>query len=265
MTRKLKLKVDKNKKKNTDELYNFYLKSLDNMTRRKLTKESLNKIYKAIEHYSVRKFSYLAFESLVISIARIEKYLNEDVAFSKEIGFADYLKLSEKIAREISEDLKIDTLSKNILEIMSSNFIKEMLQNENEIEYITTDLTGECLHELNNLKDFTKQILVKDLEVGIEFLDEERMKLVVLKHTINGTLKYLEIREVDYIFLQDMSKVLKAMNLILKTIETNEKEEIFLSSYQKCIYDLQRITDYIYFKDILSVSFDNIPEKIKFI
>lgn len=73
MARKLKVKVDKNKKKNMDDLYEFYLNSLDSSARRKLDKEALGKIYKAIEHYSDRKFRYLAFDSLVVSITKIEE------------------------------------------------------------------------------------------------------------------------------------------------------------------------------------------------
>lgn len=52
MARKLKTKVDKNKKRDVDNLYNFYLNSLDEITRRKMGKEVLGKIYKGIEHYS---------------------------------------------------------------------------------------------------------------------------------------------------------------------------------------------------------------------
>ncbi|MCQ9628569.1 hypothetical protein HS141_16895, partial [Cetobacterium somerae] len=47
----------------------------------KLNKEILTNIYKGIEHYYARKFRYLAFDSLVVSIAKIEEYLQEDVAF----------------------------------------------------------------------------------------------------------------------------------------------------------------------------------------
>lgn len=67
MARKLKMKVDKNKKRDVDNLYNFYLNSLDEITRRKIGKEVLGKIYKKIEHYNQREFRYLAFDSLVVS------------------------------------------------------------------------------------------------------------------------------------------------------------------------------------------------------
>ena len=46
MARKLKVKIDKNKKKNIDDLYEFYLNYLDGTTRRKLDKDVLIKIYK---------------------------------------------------------------------------------------------------------------------------------------------------------------------------------------------------------------------------
>ena len=52
MARKLKVKIDKNKKKNIDDLYEFYLNYLDGITRRKLDKDVLIKIYKGIEHYN---------------------------------------------------------------------------------------------------------------------------------------------------------------------------------------------------------------------
>lgn len=83
MAKKLKIKVDKDKKKNVDILYIYYLNSLDSITRRKLNKDMLNKIYKEIEHYNQYKFRYLAFDSLVVSINKIDKYLKKMSFFIK--------------------------------------------------------------------------------------------------------------------------------------------------------------------------------------
>ena len=122
MARKLKVKIDKNNKKNIDDLYEFYLNYLDGTTRRKLDKNILIKIYKGIEHYNSRKFRYLAFDLLVVSIAKIEDYLKENVVFSKEIDFEKYLGLSEQLAKDIAYDFNTDVLSRGVLEAMSINF-----------------------------------------------------------------------------------------------------------------------------------------------
>lgn len=47
----------------------------------------------------------------------------------------------------------------------------------------------------------------------------EEMVFITLKHKKDNSTKYIEVRKVDYDFLQDMSKVLRFMNLVLKTIE----------------------------------------------
>lgn len=259
MARKLKVKVDKNKKKNIDDLYTFYLNSLDDATRRKLDKEMLSKIYKGVEHYNSRKFRYLAFDSLVVSITKLEEYLKEDVAFHKEVGFERYLELSEKLAKEMAYDFNHEVLNKNILEIMSANFFRWVIQKEIEVEYVTTDLTEDYPYKVEDTKNFIKEIIVKSQELDIEFIDNEEMVLVTLKNKEDSSLKYLEIRKVDYDFLQSIAKVLKVMNLILKTIDVMEAEVTFVDKYKECIYNLQRITDYIYFKEILSISYDSIP------
>ncbi|MEG0237868.1 hypothetical protein, partial [Cetobacterium sp.] len=124
MARKLKAKIDKNKKKNIDDLYEFYLNSLDGTARRKLDKDVLIKIYKGIEHYNGRKFRYLAFDSLVVSIAKIEDYLKEDVAFNKEIGFESFLELAHQLAKDVAYDFNMDVLSRGVLEAMSINFFR---------------------------------------------------------------------------------------------------------------------------------------------
>ena len=56
--------------------------------------------------------------------------------------------------------------------------------------------------------------------------------------------------------MEEIAKVLKIMNLLLITIEINEEEIAFVNRYKECIYNLQRITDYLYFKQILQVSYD---------
>lgn len=259
MARKLKVKVDKNKKKIVDDLYTFYINSLDNITRRKLDKEILRKIYRGIEHYNERKFRYLAFDSLVVSITKLEEYLKEDVAFHKEVGFEKYLELSEKLAKEIAFDFNNEVLNKNILEIMSANFFSWGIQKDIEVDYVTTDLTEDYPYKVEDTKNFIKEVIVKSQELDLEFIDNEEMVLVTLKNSGDNSFKYLEIRKIDYDFLQSIAKVLKIMNLLLKTIDIMEEEIQFVEKYKECIYNLQRITDYIYFKEILSVSYDSIP------
>lgn len=259
MARKLKVRVNKTKKKNIDDLYTFYLNSLDDSIRRKLDKEMLSKIYKEIEHYNTKKFRYLAFDSLVISITKLEEYLKEDVAFHKEVGFEKYLELSEKLAKEMADNFNNNILNENILEIMSTNFFRWVIQNEIELEYITTDLTKNYPYKVENIKNFIKEVTVKNQEIGIEFIDNEKITLVTLKNKEDNSLKYLEIRKLDYDFLQNIAKVLKVMNLILQTIDVIEEEVIFVDKYKECIYNLQRIADYIYFKEIFSISYNSIP------
>ena len=259
MARKLKTKVDKNKKRDVDNLYNFYLNSLDEITRRKMGKEVLGKIYKGIEHYSQREFRYLAFDSLVISINRVKDYLKEDVAFSKDIGFEKYLELSEKLIKKIAYDFYDEVLNKNILKFMSVNFFLCTSKKNIVIEYMVTDLTETHPYVLDSCKKFTKNIEVLDSKNMVI----EEMVLITLKHRKDNSIKYIEVRKVDYEFLQDMSKVLRFMNLVLKTIEITDDGKEFLESYKECIYTLQRITDYIYFKEIFSMSCFEIPKGIK--
>lgn len=262
MARKLKVKVDKNKKKNMDDLYEFYLNSLDSSARRKLDKEALGKIYKAIEHYSDRKFRYLAFDSLVVSITKIEEYLKKDVAFTEEIGFEKYLGLSEQLAKDIGYDFNMDVLNRGVLEAMSINFFRWVINKEVKVEYITTDLTEDYPYKLSDVKEFTKEVVCKGKELDIEFLDEEEMVLVTLENKENSSYKYLELRKLDYDFMEEIAKILKIMNLLLKAVEVEEEEIVFIERYKECICNLQRITDYLYFKQILQLSYDKIPNYI---
>lgn len=262
MARKLKVKVDKNKKKSIDDLYEFYLNSLDSVARRKLDKETLGRIYKGIEHYYDRKFRYLAFDSLVVSIAKIEEYLKEDVAFSKDIGFETYLQLSERLAKDIAYDFNMEVLNRGILEAMSINFFRWVMSKEVTVEYITTDLTKDYPYKLIDVKEFTKDITCKSKDLDIEFLDTEEMVLVTLENKGNNSYKYLELRKIDYDFMEEIAKVLKIMNLLLRTIDVKEEEITFIERYKECIYNLQRITDYLYFKEILQVAYDKIPNDI---
>lgn len=262
MARKLKVKVDKNKKKNIDDLYEFYLNSLDSVARRKLDKEALGKIYKSIEHYNDRKFRYLAFDSLVVSIAKIEEYLKEDVAFTKEVGFQKYLELSERLAKDIAYDFNMEVLNRGVLEAMSINFFRWVMSKEVTVEYITTDLTEDYPYKLSDVKEFTKEVVCKGKELDIKFLDGEEMVLVTLENKENSSYKYLELRKLDYNFMEDIAKILKIMNLLLKVVEVEKEEIVFIERYKECIYNLQRITDYLYFKQILQVSYDKVPNYI---
>ncbi|MGL4862783.1 MAG: hypothetical protein ACRC4T_06635 [Cetobacterium sp.] len=263
MTRKLKVKIDKNKKKNIDDLYEFYLYSLDGTTKRKLDKETLGKIYKGIEHYNDRKFRYLAFDSLVVAISKIETYLEEDVAFSKKIGFENFLKLSQQLAKDVTYDFNLDVLSRGVLEAMSINFFRCIRNKEVTFKCATADLIENYPYKLLDVKEFTKNITSKDKELDIEFLDTEDLVLVTLKNKENDSYKYLELRKIDYVFMEEVTKLLKIMNLLLNTIiDTQEKEIAFIERYKVCIDNLQHIIDYLYFKEILSVTYEIIPNHI---
>ncbi len=254
MARKLKVKIDKNKKKSIDDLYEFYLNSLDSVARRKLDKEILGRIYKGIEHYYDRKFRYLAFDSLVVSIAKIEEYLKEDVGFSNDIGFETYLELSERLAKDIAHDFNMEVLNRGVLEAMSINFFRWVMSKEVTVEYITTKLI--------DVKEFIKDIACKSKDLDIEFLDKEEMVLVTLKNKDDNSYKYLEIRKIDYNFMEEIAKVLKIKNLLLRTIDVKEEDITFIERYKECIYNLQRITDYLNFKEVLQLSYNEIPNDI---
>ncbi len=262
MARKLKVKIDKNKKKNIDDLYEFYLNYLNGATRRKLDKDVLIKIYKGIEHYNDRKFRYLAFDSLVVSIAKIEDYLKENVVFSKEIGFENFLELSHQLAKDIAYDFNMDVLSRGVLEAMSINFFRWVMSKDVTVEYITTDLTEDYPYKLSDVIEFTKNVTCKSRELDIEFVDTEEMVLVTLENKEDRLYKYLELRKIDYVFMEEVAKLLKIMNLLLRTIDVLEEEVNFVERYKECIYKFQRITDYLYFKEILQVTYDKIPVDI---
>lgn len=153
-------------------------------------------------------------------------------------------------------DFKHEVLNKNILEVMSANFFRWVIQKEIKVEYITKDLTEDYPYKVEDTKDFIKEVTVRSQELNIEFIDNKEMRLITLKNKEDSSLKYLEIRKVDYDFLQSIAKVLKVMNLILKAIDVMEEEATFVDKYKERIYNLQHITDYIYFKEILSISYD---------
>lgn len=262
MARKLKIKVDKDNKKNIDTLYTCYLNSLDSTTRRKLNRDMLNKIYKEIEYYNQYKFRYLAFDSLAVSINKIEEYLKKDVAFHKNVGFEKYLQMSEELIKEISNKFKNKILNKSILEIMAANFFSWTIQNQININIISTNLSKDYQYMIESFKVFTKNIIVKGEEVDIEYLEKEEMVLLTLRNKENYSLIYLEIRKIDYEFLQSTAKLLRIMNLILKITNIEEEIEV-VNKYYNCIYQLQYIIDYIYFKEILPVYLTDIPKYFK--
>ncbi|WP_438505950.1 hypothetical protein [Cetobacterium sp.] len=141
---------------------------------------------------------------------------------------------------------------------MSVNFFLCTSKKDIVVEYMVTDLTETHPYFLDSCKKFTKNIEV----LGSKNMVIEEMVFITLKHRKDNSIKYIEVRKVDYDFLQDMSKVLRFMNLVLKTIEITEDEKEFLESYKECIYALQRITDYIYFKEVFSMSCFEIPKGI---
>lgn len=139
---------------------------------------------------------------------------------------------------------------------MSINFFRWVINKEVKVEYITTDLTEDYPYKLSDIKEFTKEVVYKGKDLDIEFLDREEMVLVTLENKENSSYKYLELRKLDYDFMEEIAKILKIINLLLKAVEVEEEEIVFIERYKECIYNLQRITDYLYFKHILQLSYD---------
>lgn len=137
------------------------------------------------------------------------------MTFSKKIGFENFLKLSQQLAKDVAYDFNLDVLSRRVLEAMSINFFRCIRNKEVTFKCVTADL--------------------------IE----------------NHPYKYLELRKIDYVFMEEVTKLLKIMNLLLSTIiDTQEKEIAFIERYKVCIDNLQHIMDYLYFKEILSVTYE---------
>ncbi|MGL5624884.1 MAG: hypothetical protein ACRDDG_21100, partial [Cetobacterium sp.] len=97
---------------------------------------------------------------------------------------------------------------------MSVNFFLCTSKKDIVVEYMVTDLTETHPYFLDSCKKFTKNIEV----LGSKNMVIEEMVFITLKHRKDNSIKYIEVRKVDYDFLQDMSKVLRFMNLVLKTI-----------------------------------------------
>lgn len=145
---------------------------------------------------------------------------------------------------------------------MSINFFSKTIKKEGLVDYITTDLTKNYPYKLLDVKEFKKMVTSKSKELDMDFLDEEDTVLVILQNKENNLQKYLELRKIDYSFMEEIAKLLKTMNLLIKFIGITEKEIHFTERYRGCIYSLQRITDYIYFKQILQLSYDKIPTNV---
>lgn len=131
------------------------------------------------------------------------------------------------------------------------------------IDIITTDLSKDYQYKIENFQIFTKDIVVRGEKIDDEYLEKEEMVLLTLRNKEKHSFIYLEIRKIDYDFLQSTAKLLRIMNLILKTANVIEDEIKFLNKYYDCIYQLQYIIDYIYFKEILSVYLTKIPKYLK--
>ena len=86
---------------------------------------------------------------------------------------------------------------------MSINFFRWVMSKEVTVEYITTDLTEDYPYKLSDVKEFTKEVICKGKEVEVEFLDKEEMVLVTLENKDNNSYKYLELRKMDYNFMEE--------------------------------------------------------------
>lgn len=250
MTRKIK--TNKNEKKIVNNLYEFYLNSLDKSFIQSLTKEKLNMIYKEIELYNKNKFRYLAFDSIILSIAKIEEYLNDNTAFNENIGFKAYLDLATTFVEEVSFNFNSTVLTQNILEILSNNLFSWIIENKLNKNHISLNLMN---HNIYTIKSY--EIYLKETSFF-----KEKMVLLTLKNKKNESIEYTEIREIDFKFLQNISKVLNIMNIIAKNNFIPKKDKIFLEKYQLCINSLEKIINYIYSKEVLSIIYKEIPKDI---
>lgn len=201
---------------------------------RKLDKKKLIEINKEMENYNNKKYLYLAFNTLVISIAELDEYIvGSSIETQRIMGIEKYFKISEELIENLSKILSTQILSGNILEKESANFFKWVIQKVDNIDCVTTDLSEDSPYKIEGYKELDKKLLI------------------VYKNKKDTTLKYLEIKRKDYDFLQNITKILKIMNIILKGIDLMENYNLFSRKYVECIYMLQRIIDYKYFKENL--------------
>lgn len=107
------------------------------------------------------------------------------------------------------------------------------------VETIANDFSEENLKTLQNVSSqFFKKELLKEFKNYNEIeLIKNKVKTIKKENTLEAKM----LMSKEYIFLQNLSKVLNIMEIILK-IGNNEKEEkSLLVNYQKCVNHLWNI------------------------
>lgn len=273
MARKIKQKINKNEKKVNDSLYDYYINNLNEKCRRNLSKDDIKKIYNGLIHFTERRFRYLSYGFMEMSCNMIIDYLNEDVAFKDESYFTEYISLAKELSGKISYDFDNIVLTKDILNVMANKFVL-WAHSQSCNNFITTDLTQENIFSLGKIVKYNKEIICytnmkecllyhskskKKKRKPFILTTEKFIEKMVMTELINDETKekiYIYTRNIDYTFMEKLSLTIKNMNLLLKTLEVNKEEVEFIELFKEVIYKLQRISDYLYFEQILPTAED---------
>lgn len=273
MARKIKQKINKNEKKVNDSLYDYYINNINEKCRRNLSKDDIKKIYNGLIHFTERRFRYLSYGFMEMSCNMIIDYLNEDVAFKDESYFTEYISLAKELSGKISYDFDNIVLTKDILNVMANKFVL-WAHSQSCNNFITTDLTQENIFSLGKIVKYNKEIICytnmkecllyhskskKKKRKPFILTTEKFIEKMVMTELINDETeekKYIYTRNIDYTFMEKLSLTIKNMNLLLKTLEVNKEEVEFIERFKDVIYKLQRISDYLYFEQILPTTED---------
>lgn len=273
MARKIKQKINKNEKKVNDSLYDYYINNINEKCRRNLSKDDIKKIYNGLIHFTERRFRYLSYGFMEMSCNMIIDYLNEDVAFKDESYFTEYISLAKELSGKISYDFDNIVLTKDILNVMANKFVL-WAHSQSCNNFITTDLTQENIFSLGKIVKYNKEIICytnmkecllyhskskKKKRKPFVLTTEKFIEKMVMTELINDETeekKYIYTRNIDYTFMEKLSLTIKNMNLLLKTLEVNKEEVEFIERFKDVIYKLQRISDYLYFEQILPTTED---------
>ena len=273
MARKIKQKVNKDEKRMNDNLYDYYINNIHEKFKRNLTKEDIKKIHNGLTHFTTRRFRYLSYGFMEMACNMIIDYLNGDVAFKDESYFIEYLSVAKKLSEKISYDFDNIVLSKNILNVMANKFVL-WASSQSCDNFITTDLTKENIFSLGKIVKYNKEIICytnmkecllyhskskKKKRKPFILTTEKIIEKMVMTELINDETKekiYIYTRNIDYTFMEKLSLTIKNMNLLLKTLEVNKEEVEFVEGFKEVIYKLQRISDYLYFEQILPTAED---------
>ncbi|WP_330112587.1 hypothetical protein VSU16_14505 (plasmid) [Cetobacterium somerae] len=274
MARKIKQKINKEEKRISDNLYDYYISNIQEKYKRNLTKEDVKRIHTGLTHFTDRRFRYLSYGFMQMASNMIINYLNEDVAFKDESYFTEYISAAQKLSKKISYDFDNIVLNKNILNVMANKFVS-WTNSQSCNNFITTDLTKENIFSLGKVVRYNKEVICytnmkeyliyhskskKKKRKAFTLTTEKVIEKMVMTELINDETserKYVYTRDIDYVFMEKLSLVIKNMNLLLKTLEVNKEEVSFVEEVKEVIYKLQRISDYLYFEQILPTAEDS--------